>query len=66
MCFCAYALSHVQLFETSWSVDCQTPLSMGILQAGVLEWVAVPFVRGPFQPRDRTQVSCIAGRFFSV
>ena len=38
----------------------------GILQARILEWVAVPFSRGSFQPRDRTQVSCIADRFFTV
>ena len=32
----------------------------GILQARILEWVAFPFSRGYFQPRARTQVSCIA------
>ena len=37
----------------------------GILQARILEWVSVPFSRGSSQPRDRTQVSCIAGRFFT-
>ena len=37
----------------------------GILQAQILEWVAVPFSRGSSQPRDRTQVSLIAGRFFT-
>ena len=37
----------------------------GILQARILEWVAFPFSRGSSQPRDRTQVSCIAGRFFT-
>ena len=36
----------------------------GILQAGILEWVAFPFSRGSSQPRDRTHVSHIAGRFF--
>ena len=35
----------------------------GILQARILEWVAFPFSRGSSQPRDWTQVSCIAGRF---
>ena len=35
-----------------------------ILQARILEWVAVPFSRGSSQPRDQTQVSHIAGRFF--
>ena len=33
----------------------------GILQARILEWVAVPFSRSSSQPR----VSCIAGRFFT-
>ena len=37
----------------------------GILQAGILEWVAFPFSRGSSQPRDQTQVSCMAGRFFT-
>ena len=37
----------------------------GILQAWILEWVAFPFSRGSFQPRDRIQVSHIAGRFFT-
>ena len=37
----------------------------GILQARILEWVAIPFSRGSSKPRDRTQVSCIAGRFFT-
>ena len=38
----------------------------GILQAGILEWVAIPFSRGSSQPRDQTQVFCIAGRFFII
>ena len=42
-------------------IACQAPLSMGILQARILEWVAMPSSRGSSQPRDRTQVSCIAG-----
>ena len=37
----------------------------GILQARILEWVAFPFSRGSSQPRDRTQVSLIAGGFFT-
>ena len=36
----------------------------GILQARIQEWVAFPFSRGSSQPRDQTQVSCIAGSFF--
>ena len=38
----------------------------GILQATILQWVAVPFFRGSSWPRDQTQVSSIAGRFFTV
>ena len=38
----------------------------GILQARILEWIAVPFSRGSYQPRDWTQVSCIAGGFLTV
>ena len=37
----------------------------GILQARILEWAAFPFSRGSSQPRDRTQVSCIAGGSFT-
>ena len=35
-----------------------------ILQARILEWVAIPFSRGFSQPRDRTEISCISGKFF--
>ena len=38
----------------------------GILQARVLEWVAISFSRGSSQPRDWTRVSCIIGRFFTI
>ena len=38
----------------------------GILQDRILEWVAFPFSRGYSQPRDQTQVSHIAGRFFTI
>ena len=37
-----------------------------ILQARILEWVAIPFSRGSSRARDWTQVSRIAGRFFTV
>ena len=58
-------LSHVQLFATPWTVAFQSPLSMGILQARILEWVAYPFSRGSFQTRNLTGVSCIARRLFT-
>ena len=46
-------------------MDCSPPGSSvhGILQARILEWVAMPSSRGSSQHRDRTQISCIAGRF---
>ena len=46
--------------------SCQAPPSMGILQAGILQWVAIPSSRGSSRPRDQTCVSCTsctAGRF---
>ena len=51
---------------TLWTVAHQAPLSMGILQARILEWVAMPFSRGSSQLRNRTQVSHTAGRFFTI
>jgi len=51
---------------TPWTVALQAPLSMGILQDRIVEWVAMPFSRGSSQPKDQTQVSCIAGGFFTV
>ena len=38
----------------------------GILQARILEGVAIPFSKGSSQPRDQTQVSCTAGGFFTI
>ena len=58
--------SRVQLFATPWTAACQAPLFMGILQARILEWVAMPSPRGSSQPRDRTQVSHTAGSFFTI
>ena len=48
-------------------VDCSPPGSSvhGILQARILEWVAISFSRGSSQPRNRTWVSCISGRWFT-
>ena len=49
-------------------MDCSLPGSSvhGILQARILQWVAIPFSRRSSRPWDQTQVSCIAGRSFSV
>ena len=49
-------------------MDCSLPGSSvnEIFQARILEWAAISFSRGSSQPRDRTQVSCIVGRRFTV
>ena len=49
-------------------MDCSPPGSSvsGMLQARILEWVAMPSSRGSSQCRDQTWVSCIAGRFFMI
>ena len=61
--------SVAQLCLTLWDpTDCSPPGSSvhGILQARILEWVAMPYSRVISQARDRTQVSCIASRFLTV
>ena len=55
---CVRLLWPCELWPTSFSVH-------GISQASLLERVAIFFSRGSFQPRNQTQVSCIAGRFFT-
>ena len=49
--------SHVQLYVTLWTIALQATLSMGILQARILEWTAMPSSRGSSLPRDRTCIS---------
>ena len=58
-----------QSCPTLWdTMDCSLSGSSvhGILQVRILEWIIIPFPRGSSQLRDWTQVSCIAGRFFTV
>ena len=57
LCICLVLLSiHVLLFVTLWTLVCQIPLSMGILQVRILEWVAMPSSRDlpspGFEPRS--------------
>ena len=66
----AFYLSGTLIMKVKVAQQCPTlcnPMDTvhGILQARILEWVAFPFSRGSSQPRDWTQVSCIAGRFFT-
>ena len=65
LCVCVIAQSCLILCDPR---DYSPPGSTdhGILQARVLEWFAIPFSRGSSQPRDQTQVSCTAGRFFTA
>ena len=51
---------------TPWDGSPSDSSVHGILQARILEWVAIPFSRGSSRPRDRTQIFCIAGRFFTI
>ena len=60
-----YLLSCVWLFVSPWTVTCHAPLSMGFSMARTVEWVAISFSRGSSWARDQTQVSYIAGRFFT-
>ena len=62
---CVCALSRVRLLVTPKTSQ-PAPLSTGVLQGRILEWVATLSSRGSSQLRDRTQVSCTAGRFFTV
>ena len=53
--------SHVQLFVTLWTVALQAPLCVhGILQARILEWVAMPSSRESLRHRNWTHISCIS------
>ena len=63
---CCAVLGCVQLFTIPWTVALQSPLSMGGLQARILNWIAMPFASRPSQPRDQTQIPCIAGGFFTI
>ena len=73
-------LTHFDMVQNAWKcwllscvwlcdpMDCNPPGSSvrGILQARILEWVAIPFSRGSSWPRDQTWVSCTVGRFFTL
>ena len=60
VCVCARSCHCVRLFTTPWTVAHQAPLSMGILQARILEWVAFSSSRGSPQPRNQNCVSCVS------
>ena len=74
MVFQGWSQQGVKMFVTQLCPTLYAPMDcsphvfsiQGILQATILDWVAIPFYRGSSQPRDWTWISCIAGRFFTV
>ena len=66
MCVSAKSVSSARFLATPWTIVHQAPLSMGILQARILEWIPMSSSRGSSQPRDQIQVSLIAGRLYHV
>ena len=73
LCYAVYSYSLKVLVAQSCltlcdSMDCNLPGSsvLGILQARIVEWVAISFSRGSSQPRDQTRTSCIAGRYLII
>ena len=61
--YCCLVAKSCWVFAAPWTVARQAPLFIGISQVKILEWVPTAFSRGSFQPRNRTRVSCLAGRF---
>ena len=65
VCVCV-CVCELVVFNSATPCTLAKLLFHGILQARILEWVAIPSSRGSPQPRDQTWVSCIAGRFFTI
>ena len=68
VCVCVCVLAAQSCPTLCDPMDCSPPgFSVhGILQARIQEWIAIPFSRGTFPPRDQILVSCITGRFFTI
>ena len=62
------SVSHSGMPDSLWThgLSLQVSCVHRILQAIILEWIAIPFSRRSSWPRDRTQVCCITGRFFTI
>ena len=61
-----WSLNCVPLFCDPMGCSHQAPSVHGTSQAGILEWVAIPFSRGSSPPRDRTHISCIGRQIFTA
>ena len=71
MLWCTSACMRAQLLSHVWlcnPMNYSSPGSSlhGILQARILQWVAISFSRGSSQSRDQTHNSCLAGGFFTT
>ena len=68
VCVCVCVLVAQSCLTLCDRMDCSPPGSSvhGILQARILEWAAISFSRGSSQPREQTQVSCIAGSLYHL
>ena len=68
LCLCVCVLVAQLCLTLCDPTDCSPPGSSvhGILQARILEWVAILFFGGSCRPRDWTCISCSAGRFFTI
>ena len=69
VCVCVCVCLGTQLCPAfCYLMDCSPPDSSvhWILQAKILEWVAIPFSKGSSQPKDQIHVSYTAGRFFTI
>ena len=63
---CLITQSCLTLDDPTDYIAHQAPLSVGFLEARILEWVAMLFSRGSSRPSDQAQVSYIAGVFFTI
>ena len=61
-----FSLSRVQLFCNPMDYSLPRSSVHGLLQARILDWDALRFSRGSSRPRNRTQVSCLSGEFFTT
>ena len=66
LCCAVLSRSVVSDSATLWTAVCQASLSMGLLQARMLEWVAILSSRGSSQPRNQAHVSRLTGGFFTI
>ena len=65
-CSCVLVAQSCQTLYNPMDFSQPDSFVYGISQARILEWVAIPFSSGSSRTRDLIQVSCIAGKFFTI